>query len=122
MLYAVLCYDNEAAIEAWAPHHEAAAMARLVAIEDRLYAEGRVGAVVRLAPTSVATTIRKSGEPIVLDGPFAETKEQLLGFYVIECPTLGDAIEVGKELAVALGTGGSYELRPLRSWREGRLK
>ena len=66
-------------------------------------------------PTSAATTLRKDRDPpLVLDGPFAETKEQLLGFYVVECDSLDAAIDVAKELGAA-NPGGCYEFRPIRS-------
>jgi hypothetical protein len=66
----------------------------------------------RLLPTTSATTLRKSQEPLVIDGPFAETKEQLLGFYVIEVADLEGALEVARELAEA-NPGGAYEIRPI---------
>ena len=51
-------------------------------------------------PTTAATTLRKDREPpLVIDGPFAETKEQLLGFYVVDCATLEEALEIARELA-----------------------
>ena len=50
--------------------------------------------------------------PLVIDGPFAETKEQLLGFYVIDVADLDEALEVARELAAA-NPGGAYELRPI---------
>jgi hypothetical protein len=54
----------------------------------------------------------------ILDGPFAETKEQLLGFYIIECETLEQAIEAGRQLA-GPRESGSLEIRPMRSVHEG---
>jgi hypothetical protein len=72
-------------------------------------------------PTTAATTLRKESDPpLVLDGPFAETKEQLLGFYVIECADLEAAIDVAKDLGKA-NPGGSYEVRPLRLFLPGSL-
>ena len=52
-------------------------------------------------------------EPMVLDGPFAETKEQLLGFYVIDCDDLEGALAVARDLAVANPGTGAFEIRPL---------
>jgi hypothetical protein len=69
-----------------------------------------------LMPTTAATTVREGKEIVVLDGPFAETKEQLLGFYVIEAESLDEAIEAAKELAgprAAAGLNGALEIRPI---------
>jgi hypothetical protein len=54
------------------------------------------GPVARLLPTTAATTLRKGREEMVIDGPFAETKEQLLGFYIVDCASLEEALDVGK--------------------------
>ena len=113
MLYAILCYDHEDAVSAWPEEEEAAIMARLGAVQEKLAAQGRLGPVARLLPTTAATTVRKNGEHLVLDGPFAETKEQLLGFYIVECADLDQAVETAKELASTYTSEGSYELRPL---------
>jgi hypothetical protein len=70
--------------------------------------------VARLLPTTAATTLRKTGgEPLIIDGPFAETKEQLLGFYVAECENLDEALRFARELADANPIGGCYEVRPM---------
>lgn len=119
MLYAILCYDSEEAVCAWSREHQAGVMSRLHAVSDRLAAQGRLGPVAQLMPTTAATTIRKSGEPVVLDGPFAETKEQLLGFFIVECESLEQAIETAKELARANASGGSYEIRPVSNFIPG---
>ena len=66
----------------------------------------------RLMPTTTATHIRSGKDPMVVDGPFAETKEQLLGFYVIDCPSLDDAIEAAKLLAREK-PHGTLEIRPV---------
>jgi hypothetical protein len=65
-------------------------------------------------PTTAATTLRKvRGESVVIDGPFAETKEQFLGFYTLECDHLAEAIEFARELSAVNPSGGSYEIRPI---------
>ena len=94
-------------------------MGRLHAVEDKLARAGRLGPVARLLPTTAATTVRKGADQLVIDGPFAETKEQLLGFFVVDCEDLEQAIETAKELGRANGSGGSYELRPLLVFRPG---
>jgi hypothetical protein len=119
MLYAILCYDSEDVVWSWSKAEEEAVMARLEAVQQKLRAQGRLGPVARLLPTTAATTVRKSGEPLVLDGPFAETKEQLLGFYVVDCADLDQAVETAKELARASGSAGAFELRPLAVFRPG---
>ena len=117
MMYAILCYDSEDVVESWTPEQDAAVIAKLDVVTDRLARAGRLGPVARLMPTTTATTLRKGKETIVLDGPFAETKEQLLGFFVVECASLEQAIETAKELGQASSTSGSYEIRPLRLLR-----
>jgi hypothetical protein len=122
MLYAILCYNDEAATFAWSPEEEAEVMARLEAVQEPLRQAGRLGPVARLLPTTAATTLRKNGDaPLVIDGPFAETKEQLLGFYVIDCDDLEAALAVARELARANPGAGAYEIRPMLLMRPGEL-
>src|SRR5262245_41966159 len=68
-----------------------------------------------LKPTATATTLRsQGGKAIVLDGPFAETKEQLAGYYILECRDLDDAVEWAKRIPTSCqGGGGSVEIRPI---------
>lgn len=114
MLYAVLCYNDENAVSAWTKEEDDACMARLAKVEDAMKAKGKLGPVARLLPTTSATTLRKSsGEPIIIDGPFAETKEQFLGFYLADCETLDEVIAFAKDLAVANPGLGAYEIRPV---------
>ena len=122
MLYAFLCYNNEDAVFSWSQAEDEKVMSALRAVQTPLERAGRLGPVARLMPTTAATTLRKDSEPpLVLDGPFAETKEQLLGFYVIECEDLEAALDVARDLAKA-NPGGAYEVRPLRLFRPGSLK
>jgi hypothetical protein len=96
-------------------------MAKLSTVSEKLTKEGRLGPVARLVPTTAATTLRKDQDPpLVIDGPFAETKEQLLGFYVIDCTSLDHAIETAQELGRA-NPGGSYEIRPLLQFWPGNV-
>jgi hypothetical protein len=114
MLYAVLCYNDENAVSSWSQEEDDAVMARLGKVEDAMKAKGKLGPVARLLPTTSATTLRKnSGEPLIIDGPFAETKEQFLGFYTVDCENLEEAIQFAKDLAVANPGLGSYEIRPV---------
>jgi hypothetical protein len=119
MLYAILCYDNEEVVGAWSEAREAEVMARLGAVQVGLAAQGRLGPVARLMPTSAATTVRKGADAMVLDGPFAETKEQLLGFYVVDCDSLDAAIAVAQDLGRASGSAGAHEVRPLMVFHPG---
>ncbi len=113
MLYALLCYNDEKTVWTWSKAEEDACMARLGAVQDRLAKAGKLGPVARLMPTTAATTLRKDQDPpLVIDGPFAETKEQLLGFYIVDCTDLDDALGVARELGKA-NPGGAYEIRPL---------
>ena len=121
MLYAILCYTLEDVVGAWTAAQDAAVMARLGAVEGVLATGGHLGAVVRLLPTTAAVTLRKGREALVIDGPFAETKEQLLGFYVVECQDLEAAIDVARDLATANPERGAYEIRPVDVYRSGDL-
>ena len=122
MLYAILCYNSEAAVGAWSKEYHDETMARLHVVNDKLAKQGRLGPVARLLPTTASTTLRKSGgESLVIDGPFAETKEQLLGFYIVDCASLDAAIETAKELAVANPGTGSYEIRPVAELHGSQL-
>jgi hypothetical protein len=119
MLYAILCYNNEAAVSTWPKEKEDAVMAKLAAVQDNLRTQRRLGPVARLMPTTAAMTLKKDREPfVVLDGPFAETKEQLLGFYVVECATQDAALQVARDLGHA-NPGGAYEIRPLAVFSPG---
>ena len=121
MLYAILCYNDESTVWSWTKDEEDACMARLGVVQEKLAMQGKLGPVARLMPTTAATTLRKDREPaLVIDGPFAETKEQLLGFYVVDCTGLDDALEIARELGVA-NPGGAYEIRPLAVFRAGDL-
>jgi hypothetical protein len=114
MLYAILCYNDEDVVQAWSAEEDAATMVRLQAVEQRLTSEGKLGPVARLQPTKTATTLRKNGkEQFLLDGPFAETKEQFLGFFVVEVKTLDEAVAAARDLADANPGTGAYEIRPL---------
>jgi hypothetical protein len=116
MLYAILCYHREDVVGCWSKAEDDAVMARLAVVNERLARQGRLGPVARLLPTTAATTLRKDTDPpVVLDGPFAETKEQLLGFYLIECAALDEAIEAARDLARA-NPGGAYEIRPVERY------
>lgn len=68
-------------------------------------------------PTTAAVTVRSGNEPLAIDGPFAETKEQLLGFYIVECASLDEAIDTARQMG--RGESGASEIRPLRLFRSG---
>lgn len=113
MQYTILCYHSEKVVGAWTPEQDAATMQRLTAVQDRLRQQRKLGPVVRLLPTTAAITLKKDRDPpLVVDGPFAETKEQLLGFYLVNCASREEALEIAQDLGRA-NPGGSYEIRPV---------
>jgi hypothetical protein len=112
MRYALLCYDSDDVVGAWTTQQEHEVFAKHAAVETELAAQGRLGPNLSLMPTSAAITVRSGAEPIVMDGPFAETKEQLLGFWIIDCASLEEAIETARRLASHKQTG-AIEIRPV---------
>ncbi len=118
MLYAVLCYNSEEAVFSWTAEQDAKVMADLMGVQERW--AHKLGPTARLMPTTAATTLRKGDTPLVIDGPFAETKEQLLGFYTINCEDLEEVLTFCKELG-AVNPGGAYEVRPLHYFHNGSL-
>ena len=117
MLYAILCYNDEAAVFSWTKEEDDAVMARLNVIHEKWEKAGKLKPSLRLLPTSAATTLRKKDNE-VLDGPYAETKEQLLGLYIIEVENLEEGLEFARELTAA-NPGGAYELRPIMLYNPG---
>lgn len=117
MLYAVLCYNDEATVFSWTKEEDDAVMGRLSVVHEKWEKAGKLKPSLRLLPTSAATTLRKKDNE-VLDGPYAETKEQLLGFYIIEVDNLEEGLVFTRELAVA-NPGGAYELRPILLYNPG---
>jgi hypothetical protein len=119
MLYAVFCYNSESVVGAWSKEKDDAVMAHHQSVMARFAAKGKLGPVARLMPTTTATTVRPGREMLVLDGPFAETKEQLLGFYLFDCESLEEAIAAARELA---HEPGCMEIRPVMYYHPGELK
>ena len=121
MLYAVFCYHAEDEVFSWNRQQEEAVIGKLVAAQVPMARSGKLGPVARLQPTTSAVTVRTDKDgPLVIDGPFAETKEQLLGFYVIDCASLEEAIAFVKELDAA-NPGGAHEIRPMLILNDNKL-
>ena len=118
MLYAILAYHVEAEVMSWSKQEDAALMADLQGVHDRLTHQGQLGPAARLGATKQARTLRGPGDGTVIDGPFAETKEALLGFYVIDCATEQAAIEAARKLRRA-NPSAVYEIRPLKLYLPG---
>src|SRR3954452_17258474 len=118
MLYAILAYHVEAEVMSWTPEQDAALMTDLLAVHDRLDAQKLLGPSARLGETAKARTLRGPGAGMVLDGPFAETKEQLLGLYVVDCASEDAAIGVARQLRKVNPTA-VYEIREIRKYLPG---
>jgi hypothetical protein len=118
MYYAILAYHAEGVVESWSKEEDATLMDDLLKINDRLVREKHLGPAARLGPTRGAKTVRGSGDGMVMDGPFAETKEELLGFYVVDYPSIDEAIAAAQELRRANPTA-IYEIRPVMLYLPG---
>jgi hypothetical protein len=118
MLYAVLAYHLEAHVTSWTPEEDAALMLDLNKVHNRLNQEGRMGPAARLGATNGACVLRGPGAGVVTDGPFTESKEQLLGFYVIDCADRDAAIAAARDLR-GVNPSAMYEIRPVRLYRPG---
>jgi hypothetical protein len=116
MLYAILAYHVEAEVASWTPEQDAAVMHDLMRVHDRL--TERLGPAARLGGTKGACVLRGSGKGVVTDGPFTESKEQLLGFYVIDCADREAAIAAARDLRQA-NPSALYEIRPVKLYLPG---
>ena len=112
MRYMLLIYENESAWTSLTEKERAASVDRHSAFAAELRDQGRMLAGDGLQPTTTATTVRReSGNVVVTDGPFAETKEQLGGFYLIEARDIDQALADAEALAER--TGETIEIRPI---------
>ncbi len=111
MKYLLMIYDNE---KSWEEADEAernAIFGKHMTFTEEAQAAGVMVGGEALEPTNTATTVRKTGAH---DGPFAETKEQLGGFYIVDCPNLDEALKWAKKLPES-ETGG-IEVRPVMTF------
>jgi hypothetical protein len=109
MLYSILIYGSESRVAAWTPDEQNEVMGRHGGLRAQLTADGRQGPVLRLAPEGTRTVRRYKDREYVTDGPFAETKEQLMGLYVVDCASFDAALAATRQLAFDTGV---FEIRP----------
>lgn len=110
MKYMLLVYAKKGA---WKEDERKKAMAESVALCHELNASGRYLGASPLHPIDTAVNVRvREGKQLVIDGPFAETKEQLGGYFLIDVPSLEEAIEIAGRVPGA--RKGTVEIRPLR--------
>ncbi|MEL6342686.1 MAG: YciI family protein [Myxococcota bacterium] len=112
MKYLCLLYDNEVEAAKMSEADQAAEFQEYIALTERLQAAGKMVSGGALQPVATATTVRVRGEQVLhTDGPFAETREQLGGYYLIEADTLDEALEWARQIPAA--RSGSVEVRPI---------
>jgi hypothetical protein len=121
MRYLCLIYENEKGWESLPPGEMEAIMNEYFAFTGDIQKNGKYVAGEALQPTTTATTVRvRNGKVSTTDGPFAETKEQLGGFYLIEAKDLNDAIQVASRIPSA--RFGSVEVRPIMDFSKEAAK
>jgi hypothetical protein len=112
MKFVALIHADEAGWEALSPEQQAAVYAEYSALEREMRAAGVIAGGAELAPSDTATTVRvRDGETLVTDGPFAELKEALGGYYVLECDSLEEACAWAARIPAA--RTGAIEVRPV---------
>ena len=120
MLYAILAYHDEDEVQSWTREQDAALMRDLDKVHDRLTRQGRLGPAARLGATEGACVLRGNGKGAVTDGPFTETKEQLLGFYLLDCADRDAAIAAARDLH-DVNPSAIYEIRPVSLYLPGAV-
>ena len=118
MLYSIVIYGEEARVDGWTAAEEKEVMDRHDEFRRRMVAAGQLGPVFRLNSHGTRTVRRYADRKIVTDGPFSETKEQLLGIYVIDCPTIEDAVAATELLNFDTGV---FEITPVTWLDPGQL-
>jgi hypothetical protein len=117
MKYMLLMYANEADTPVYGSEEFQAAAQAWGALGKEIAAAGVLVSNHGLAPVSDATTVRvRSGQRLITDGPFAETHEQMAGYYLLECKDLDEAI--GWAAKIPIAKYGSIEVRPLNQWSQ----
>ena len=112
MRYAMLICADESVVQAVGPDEAGSMLGEYMKFGEEMTKRGVLQGGERLRPTTDATTVRvRDGEVLTSDGPFAETKEQMGGFYLVECQNLDEAIEVASKIPGA--RHGSIEVRPV---------
>jgi hypothetical protein len=112
MRYLLLIYQNEAENAKLNEEERAAEYAAYGAFGEEVQKRGVLNGGEALMPTQTATTVRlRNGKTLTTDGPFAETKEQLGGFYLLKCKDLDEAVEFAAKVPAA--KDGSIEIRPV---------
>ena len=112
MRYALLICTDETAMDAMSPEEAQASTAKYMAWGEEMGKRGVLQGGERLRPTTDATSVQvREGEVLTSDGPFAETKEQIGGFYLVDCKDLDEAIEVASKIPSA--KEGTIEVRPI---------
>ncbi|WP_282605516.1 YciI family protein [Pelagibius sp. Alg239-R121] len=112
MLYALLIYQAEEVNESYSDSELSEVLAAHGRMQEKAKAKGDFVAASKLMPTSSSTTLRLEGEgPGVIDGPFAETKEQFGGFYLVDCANLDEAMDYARQLPHV--NTGAIEIRPV---------
>jgi hypothetical protein len=115
MKYLCLIYQDESAVQTLPKSEFEKIHSEYNAFHDELKKSGRLLGNNGLQPTETATTVRvRDGKVTTTDGPFAETKEQLGGYFLIEARDLNEAIQVAAKIPSA--RFGSVEVRPVRVW------
>ena len=113
MQYILLINIDEAVAGSMTPDERTALMGQYWALTTAMREQGAFVAGDPLQPSSTATTVRvRDGQRLVTDGPFAETKEQLVGYYIVEAATLDEALAWAERIPAA--TGGVIEVRPIQ--------
>jgi hypothetical protein len=117
MQYMCLIYDDEKVWEGLSEEERGKAFGEYGAFTESIKASGNYVAGDALQPISTATTVRiREGETLVTDGPFAETKEQLGGYYLVEAKDVDEALKIAERIPSA--RYGSIEVRPVVVWEE----
>ena len=112
MQYLLLIYDNEKEFESMPKDAAGKIMSGYTRFTESIKSSGHYVGSNRLQPVGSATTVRvRSGKPVTTDGPFAETREQLGGYYLIEAEDLDDALRIAAQIPSA--QIGSIEVRPI---------
>jgi hypothetical protein len=118
MRYMLLVYANEKAREALQPEEWARRIAHAQAVIEETTKRGIFKGADPLQPTSTATTVRvANGKVMITDGPFAETKEQLGGYFILDCKDLDEALEWAAKIPASCGIG-CVEVRPIREMQQ----